>query len=126
MMIVAALVVLIALSGFFSASETAYSSLNEIRLKNRAENGDPKAARVLALAEQYDKLLSSILIGNNIVNITASSLGTVLFIDLVGSEKGPTLSTIVLTVVVLIFGEVRVWPRNPPNPSPPRWPPSCR
>ena len=106
MMIVAALVVLIALSGFFSASETAYSSLNEIRLKNRAENGDPKAARVLALAEQYDKLLSSILIGNNIVNITASSLGTVLFIDLVGNEKGPTLSTIVLTVVVLIFGEV--------------------
>ncbi len=105
MMIVAALVVLIALSGFFSASETAYSSLNEIRLKNRAENGDQKAARVLALAEQYDKLLSSILIGNNIVNISASSLGTVLFIQLVGAEKGPTLSTIVLTVVVLIFGE---------------------
>ena len=106
MMIVAALVVLIALSGFFSASETAYSSLNEIRLKNRAENGDQKAARVLALAEQYDKLLSSILIGNNIVNISASSLGTVLFIQLVGAEKGPTLSTIVLTAVVLIFGEV--------------------
>ncbi|OUQ36737.1 hemolysin family protein [Faecalibacterium sp. An122] len=106
MMIVAALVVLIALSGFFSASETAYSSLNEIRLKNRAENGDQKAARVLALAEQYDKLLSTILIGNNIVNISASSLGTVLFIQLVGAEKGPTLSTIVLTVVVLIFGEV--------------------
>ena len=106
MMIVAALVVLIALSGFFSASETAYSSLNEIRLKNRAESGDAQAARVLALVSQYDKLLSSILIGNNIVNITASSLGTVLFINLLDPERGPTVSTIVLTVVVLIFGEV--------------------
>lgn len=100
------LVVLICFSAFFSASETAFSSLNQIRLKSRAEEGDPAAARVLAMAEQYDKLLSSILIGNNIVNIAASSIGTVLFIQLVGSEKGPTLSTAVLTVVILIFGEV--------------------
>jgi len=100
------LVVLICFSAFFSASETAFSSLNHIRLKSRAEEGDPAAARVLAMAEQYDKLLSSILIGNNIVNIAASSIGTVLFIQLVGAEKGPTLSTAVLTVVILIFGEV--------------------
>lgn len=100
------LVVLICFSAFFSASETAFSSLNQIRLKSRAEEGDPAAARVLAMAEQYDKLLSSILIGNNIVNIAASSIGTVLFIQLVGAEQGPTLSTVVLTVVILIFGEV--------------------
>ena len=100
------LVVLICFSAFFSASETAFSSLNQIRLKSRAEEGDSAAARVLAMAEQYDKLLSSILIGNNIVNIAASSIGTVLFIQLVGAEQGPTLSTVVLTVVILIFGEV--------------------
>ena len=64
-----ALIVLIAFSAFFSASETAFSSLNQIRLKSRAEEGDTSAARVLAMAEKYDKLLSSILIGNNIVNI---------------------------------------------------------
>ena len=106
MMIVAALVVLIALSGFFSASETAYSSLNEIRMKSRAEAGDAAAAKVLALAGRYDDLLSAILIGNNIVNITASSLGTVLFIGLLDAERGPAVATAVLTVVILIFGEV--------------------
>ncbi len=104
--IVAALVVLVILSSFFSASETAYSSLNQIRMKSRADAGDAAAARVLALADEYDKLLSSILIGNNIVNITASSLGTVLFIQLLGAERGATVSTIVLTIVILIFGEV--------------------
>ena len=71
-----ALIVLIAFSAFFSASETAFSSLNEIRRKSRAEEGDTSAARVLAMAEKYDKLLSSILIGNNIVNIAAASIAT--------------------------------------------------
>ena len=71
---ITALIVLIMLSAFFSASETAYSSLNMIRLKSRAEDGDKQAAKVLALAERYDSLLSTILIGNNIVNIGASSL----------------------------------------------------
>ena len=75
---ITALIVLIMLSAFFSASETAYSSLNMIRLKSRAEDGDKQAAKVLALAERYDSLLSTILIGNNIVNIGASSLATVL------------------------------------------------
>ena len=101
-----ALIVLIAFSAFFSASETAFSSLNQIRLKSRAEEGDTSAARVLAMAEKYDKLLSSILIGNNIVNIAAASIGTVLFTKWLGAERGAATSTIVLTVVVLIFGEV--------------------
>lgn len=101
-----ALIVLIAFSAFFSASETAFSSLNQIRLKSRAEEGDTSAARVLAMAEKYDKLLSSILIGNNIVNIAAASIGTVLFTKWLGAERGATTSTMVLTVVVLIFGEV--------------------
>ena len=101
-----ALVVLVALSAFFSASETAFSSLNQIRLKSRAEDGDNSAARVLAMAEQYDKLLSTILIGNNIVNIAAASIGTILFTRMLGAERGATVSTIVLTIIVLIFGEV--------------------
>ena len=102
----AALVILVAFSAFFSASETAFSSLNQIRLKSRAEDGDTSAARVLAMSEQYDKLLSTILIGNNIVNIAAASIGTILFTRMLGAERGATVSTIVLTVVVLIFGEV--------------------
>ena len=103
---IAALIVLIMLSGFFSASETAYSSLNMIRLKSRAEDGDRQAAKVLALAERYDSLLSTILIGNNIVNIGASSLATVLFSRLLGNAYGPTASTIVMTLLVLTFGEI--------------------
>lgn len=101
-----ALVILVGFSAFFSASETAFSSLNQIRLKSRAEDGDSSAARVLAMAEQYDKLLSTILIGNNIVNIAAASIGTILFTQMLGAERGATVSTIVLTVIVLIFGEV--------------------
>ncbi len=101
-----ALVILVAFSAFFSASETAFSSLNQIRLKSRAEDGDTSAARVLAMAEKYDKLLSTILIGNNIVNIAAASIGTVLFTQMLGAERGATVSTIVLTIIVLIFGEV--------------------
>ena len=101
-----ALVILEGFSAFFSASETAFSSLNQIRLKSRAEDGDSSAARVLAMAEQYDKLLSTILIGNNIVNIAAASIGTILFTQMLGAERGATVSTIVLTIIVLIFGEV--------------------
>ena len=101
-----ALVILVAFSAFFSASETAFSSLNQIRLKSRAEDGDTSAARVLAMSEKYDKLLSTILIGNNIVNIAAASIGTILFTQMLGQERGATVSTMVLTIVVLIFGEV--------------------
>ena len=101
-----ALVILVGFSAFFSASETAFSSLNQIRLKSRADDGDRTAARVLAMSEQYDKLLSTILIGNNIVNIAAASIGTIIFTKMLGAERGATVSTMVLTIVVLIFGEV--------------------
>lgn len=100
------LVILVAFSAFFSTSETAFSSLNQIRLKSRADDGDRTAARVLAMSEQYDKLLSTILIGNNIVNIAAASIGTIIFTKMLGAERGATVSTMVLTIVVLIFGEV--------------------
>ena len=92
-------------SAYFSATETAFSSLNRTKLKALAEKGDARAAKALRLEEQYDKLLSTILIGNNIVNIAAASLGTVLFVRLYG-DAGASISTAVVTVVVLIFGEV--------------------
>ena len=92
MTLIIALVFLVACSAFFSASETAFSSLNQIRLKSRAEDGDASAARVLAMAEKYDKLLSTILIGNNIVNIAAASIGTILFTRALGAERGATMS----------------------------------
>ena len=102
---ITALVILLALSGFFSASETAFSSLNVIRLKNWAEDGDKQAQRALELHEDYDRLLSAVLIGNNIVNIAAASIGTVLF-TLYFPSHGATLSTVVITLAVLIFSEV--------------------
>lgn len=97
--------VLIAFSAYFSATETAFTSLNKIRLKNMAGDGDKKAAKVLRLSEQYDKLLTTILVGNNIVNIGVTAIATVLFVELFGSY-GPTIATAVITVVVLIFGEI--------------------
>lgn len=96
----------IVMSAYFSATETAFSSLNKIRIKNMAEKGNKKAALVMTLSENYDSLLSTILIGNNIVNILSASLATVLFVKLLGNEAGPSVSTAVTTVVVLIFGEV--------------------
>lgn len=95
----------IVFSAYFSATETAFSSLNKTKLKAMAEKGSKKAASTLKTAENYDKLLSTILIGNNIVNIALASMGTLLFVDLIG-ESGATVSTIVITVVVLIFGEI--------------------
>ncbi|MBQ9943204.1 MAG: HlyC/CorC family transporter [Clostridia bacterium] len=100
------MVVLVMLSAFFSATETAYSSLNRTRLKSLADNGNKKAARALKLADNYDDLLSTILIGNNIVNIGLASIATVFFVNLLGGGAGPSVSTIVTTVVVLIFGEI--------------------
>ena len=99
------MVALVIMSGFFSATETAFSALNKTRLKSLAEHGDKRAARTLMLAERYDDLLSTILIGNNIVNIALASIGTVFFVALIGGA-GVTLSTAVITVVVLIFGEI--------------------
>ncbi len=98
---------MIVFSAFFSASETAYTSANKIRLRSKAENGKKSAERALKIIEKYDKTLTTILIGNNIVNILTSSLATVLFIDLLGNaDKGSVVSTIVVTIVVLIFGEI--------------------
>lgn len=102
---IAALLLLVVMSAYFSATETAYTSLNRIRLKTRADNGSRRAVRTLALAEEYDKLLTTILIGNNIVNITATTVATVLCTKWF-HQYGPTVSTVALTVIILIFGEV--------------------
>lgn len=96
---------LIMMSGYFSATETAFSSVNKIRLKNMSQMGDKRARLTLNLAEDYDNLLSTILIGNNIVNIASSSLATVLFVKFYG-DAGVAISTAVMTVLVLIFGEI--------------------
>ena len=96
---------LLLLSAYFSATETAFTSLNRIRVKNKADAGDKKAQRVLALERNYDNLLSTILIGNNLVNIANTAIATLLFVKLYG-QYGATISTIVTTVVVLIFGEI--------------------
>lgn len=93
------------LSAYFSATETAFSSANTTRLKTLAEKGNKKAALVCMLLERYDRLLSTILIGNNIVNIATASIGTVLFVKHYG-DVGASISTVVVTVVVLIFGEI--------------------
>lgn len=103
--ILLSMIVLIMLSAYFSATETAFSSLNKTRVKTLAEKGSRKASLVLSLSEDYDRLLSTILIGNNIVNIALASIGTVLFVHLWG-DIGATISTLVVTIVVLIFGEV--------------------
>ena len=100
------IVICIIFSAYFSATETSFSSLNKTRLKTYAEKGDKKAKLAYKLSENYDKLISTILIGNNVVNIAASSLTTVLFIELVGKENGPSLATLVITVAILIFGEI--------------------
>lgn len=103
-----ALIILILFSGYFSATETAFTGINRIRIKNLASDGNKKAETVLKLSEDYDRLLSTILIGNNIVNIAATAIATALFIRLCGGNvsKGTTIATIVITVVVLVFGEI--------------------
>lgn len=100
-----AIVILIALSAYFSATETAFSTMNRVRLKSLIKSGNKKAGLALRLADNYDKLLSTILVGNNIVNIATASISTLLFVNLYG-PYGATISTIVITVVVLIFGEI--------------------
>ena len=102
------IVVCLVFSAYFSATETAFTTLNKVRVKTKADDGNKRAKLVLKLANNYDKLLSTILIGNNIVNILASSMGTLLFIEWCNgnSDLASVLSTIVLTVLVLIFGEI--------------------
>lgn len=100
------MIVLVALSGYFSGTETAFSTFNRIRMKSLAEGGDKRAALVLKLTEDYDRLLSTILVGNNIVNILLTTIATTSFIKWVGEGNGPAVATLVATVVVLIFGEI--------------------
>ena len=101
------IIICILLSMYFSATETAFNSISRIRLKNKAEDGNKKAALVLKLSEKYDELLSTILIGNNIVNILCSSIATLLFVRLLNdNDLGATVSTVVMTVILLIFGEI--------------------
>ncbi len=113
------IVVCVVMSAYFSATETAFSSLNRIRIKNMADKGDRKAALVMRLSEHYDSMLSTILVGNNIVNIASASLATLIFVDLLGEEAGASVSTAVTTVVVLIFGEVS--PKSIAKESPERF-----
>ena len=100
------LAVLVILSAYFSATETAYFSMNKIRLKSLAGDGNKRAKKALKISEDFDSLLSSILIGNNLVNIATTAIATVLFIDLLGEELGTTMATVVITIIVLIFGEI--------------------
>jgi CBS domain containing-hemolysin-like protein len=97
--------VLLAMSAYFSATETAFSSLNRIRMKNMANSGNRKAIQTLKFSEDFDRVLTTILIGNNIVNIASASVATVIFTTAYGNA-GVTISTIVTTVLVLIFGEI--------------------
>ncbi len=99
------LFLLICLSAFFSSSETAISSCSKVRLKNIAKTGNKKAKKVLALIDDFDNALSTILIGNNIVNIAAASIATVVFTIYFGSS-GLAVATVVMTIIVLIFGEI--------------------
>ena len=100
-----AFMILLIFSAFFSASETSLSSINRVRMKTRAEDGDKKARKVLDLADDYDRTLSTILIGNNVVNLASASISTVLCTTLMGAN-GAVVATGVTTVLVLIFGEI--------------------
>lgn len=109
---IAIIIFCVIMSAFFSATETAYSSFNKIRVKGLAEKGNKKAVLVLKLSDNYDKLISTILIGNNIVNLLASSMATLMFVELLteplnnNQDLISLISTLVLTVVILTFGEI--------------------
>lgn len=100
------LIVLILLSAFFSASETAFSSVNKIRLKNYVDEKRRGSKKALYIAENFDRALSTILVGNNIVNIAAASISTKVATDLFGGNTGLVISTVGMTILILIFGEV--------------------
>ena len=113
------IVIYIILSAYFSATETAFSTFNRIRVKNLAEKGNKRAIKALKLADNYDSLISTILIGNNIVNILGASLGTLFFTGLISHnpDLAATVSTVVITLVVLLFGEIspKTMAKNSPD-----------
>ena len=116
-LVIAGILACICLSAFFSASEMAYSSCNPLRLEHMRDDGSRKAGIALRIAERFDDALSAILIGNNLVNIAASSLGSVLVILLTGSDAKTWVSTLVLTVLIIIFGETipKITAKQNPN-----------
>lgn len=97
---------LFSITAFASATEMAVTSINRFRLKSQSENGDKKATRILHLVEDYDRTITSIVILNNIVNILLPTITTILFVALLGDTKGPVVSTIVMTILILVFGEI--------------------
>jgi len=104
-LVIAGIIVCVACSNFFSASEMGLSSCNMLRLENARDGGSKRAAIALRIAERYDDALSTILIGNNLANIAASSLGSVLVIMITGGDDHAWLSTVIITLLVIIFGE---------------------
>ncbi len=103
--LIVSLGVLLMMSAFFSATETAFTSFNSVRLKNASSQGNKRAALVLQLTEDYDRVLTTLLIGNNVVNITVASIGTVIFTRFFG-DAGVTISTAIITILVLTFSEI--------------------
>lgn len=97
---------LVGCSAFFSMSETAFTSANVVRLKKMAKDGDKKAERTVRILEDYDKFLTTILVGNNLVNIAGTSIATLVFSILLGAETGALASTVVMTIIILLFGEI--------------------
>ncbi len=101
-----AIIVLTLFSGLFSATETAYSSSSKIRLKNMASDGYKKATSAIVILDDFDRFLTTVLIGNNIVNIAAATISTLLFSKIFINGEGPTVSTVVITIITLMFGEI--------------------
>ncbi len=105
---ITALVILVLLSAFFSGTETAFTSFNKTRMKTLAQDGNKKAKAVMDVEERYEKFLSTMLVGNNIVNISASTISTLLFASFIKGNQSlaATVSTAVMTVIILVFGEI--------------------
>ncbi len=103
---IVAIILLMISSAFFSMSETAFTSASEIKLKKLANEGNRNAEKAIRIIEGYDKFLTTILIGNNLVNIAASSLATTVFAILLGAETGAVASTVVMTLALLVFSEI--------------------
>ena len=104
------ILVCLVLSAYFSATETAFSTMSHARMKTMADKGDKSAALALQLADNYDTLLSAILIGNNLVNILLSSVATLLFVKFLGEQTGASVATASVTVVVLCHVFRTVYP----------------
>ena len=101
-----AIIALLLCSAFFSGSETAFSSVNKIKLKNKADDDNKRAALALQMAEDFDRLITTILVGNTISNIAMTSVATVYGIEMWGNRIGPTIATVIITLLVLALGEI--------------------